>query len=90
MRPALRFSTVQVKGVIEKVRSRVLEWALDLEAKGVLGEGMTFTSSEKQTVQQQHYHFGDVSGSQIQIGSIALTRPRLKQAVIRRLRCRSD
>ena len=68
MRPALRFSTVQVQGVIEKVRSRVLEWALDLEAKGVLGEGMTFTQQEKQTV-QQHYHFGDVSGSQIQIGS---------------------
>lgn len=64
MRPALRFSNVQVQGVIEKVRSRVLEWALDLEAKGVLGEGMTFTQQEK-----QHYHFGDVSGSQIQIGS---------------------
>lgn len=68
MRPALRFSTVQVHGVIEKVRSRVLEWALDLEGKGVLGEGMTFTQQEKQTV-QQHYRFGDVSGSQIQSGS---------------------
>ena len=69
MRPTLMFSAVQVQGIIEKVRSRVLEWALDLEAKGVLGEGMTFTQQEKQTVQQQHYHFGDVSGSQIQIGS---------------------
>lgn len=69
MRPALRFSAVQVQGIIEKVRSRVLDWALDLEAKGVLGEGMTFTPRERQTVQQQHYHFGDVSGSQIQIGS---------------------
>lgn len=69
MRPALRFSTVQVQGIIEKVRSRVLEWALDLETKGVLGEGMTFSQEEKQMVQQQHYHFGDVSGSQIQIGS---------------------
>ena len=58
MRPALRFSTVQVQGVIEKVRSRVLEWALDLEAKGVLGEGMTFTQQEKQTV-QQHYDRAD-------------------------------
>ncbi|WP_167509255.1 hypothetical protein [Pseudomonas oryzihabitans] len=69
MRPALRFSTVQVQGIIEKVRSRVLEWALDLETKGVIGEGMTFSQEEKQIVQQQHYHFGDVSGSQIQIGS---------------------
>lgn len=35
----------------------------------VLREDMTFTQQEKQTVQQQHYHFGNVSGSQIQIGS---------------------
>ncbi|WP_447754540.1 AbiTii domain-containing protein [Pseudomonas nicosulfuronedens] len=69
LRPALKFSTVQINGVIEKVRSRVLEWALDLEEKGVLGEGMTFSPEEKQIVQQQHYHFGDVSGSQIQIGT---------------------
>ncbi len=70
MRPVLMIHVVQIQGgVIEKVKTRVLEWALDLEAKGVLGEDMTFTPQEKQTVQEQHYHFGDVSGSQIQIGS---------------------
>lgn len=67
--PALMVSAVQIQGILEKVKTRVLEWALDLEAKGILGEGMTFTPQEKQTVQEQHYHFGDVSGSQIQIGS---------------------
>ena len=30
---------------------------------------MTFTQQEKQAVQQTHNHFGDVSGSQIQISS---------------------
>lgn len=69
MRPVISLSTVQIHGIVEKVRSRILEWALDLEERGVLGEGMTFTSQEKQMVQQLHYHFGDVSGSQIQIGS---------------------
>ncbi|ULH13055.1 hypothetical protein MF265_09975 [Serratia marcescens] len=69
MRPTLKFSTVQVQGIIEQVRSRILEWALDLEERGVLGEGMTFTQQEKQIVQPQHYHFRDVSSSQIQIGS---------------------
>lgn len=69
MRPALRFSTVQVQGVIEVVRSRILEWALDLEAQGIIGEGMTFTQQEKQTVKEQHYHFSHISGSQIQIES---------------------
>jgi hypothetical protein len=74
MRPALRFSVVQVQGVIEVVRSRILDWALDLESKGVLGEGMTFTQKEKEAVQEQHYHFGNVSGSQIQIGSHGSTQ----------------
>ena len=69
MRPVLKFSPVQVQGVIEKVRSQVLDFALDLESKGVLGEGMSFSQEEKQIVQQQHYHFQDVNGSQIQIGS---------------------
>lgn len=69
MRPVICLSAIQVHGVVEKVRSRILEWALDLESRGVLGEGMTFTSQEKKIVQEQHYHFGDVSGSQIQIGS---------------------
>lgn len=74
MRPQLCFSAVQVKGIVEKVRNRILEWALDLEGRGVLGEGMTFTQKEKQTVQEQHYHFGNVSGSQIQISSNGSTQ----------------
>lgn len=69
MHPVRVLSDIQQQGILEQVKTRVLEWALDLEAKGVLGEGMTFTPQEKQTVQEQHYHFGDVSGSQIQIGS---------------------
>lgn len=69
LRPFLSLAPVQIHGIVEKVRSKILDWALDLEARGVLGEGMTFTQQEKQTVQEQHYHFGDVSGSQIQIGS---------------------
>lgn len=74
MKPHLMFSTVQIRGIVERVRSRILEWALDLEGRGVLGEGMTFTQQERQTVQEQHYHFGDVSGSQIQIGSSGSTQ----------------
>lgn len=74
MRPHLMFTTVQIRGIVERVRSRILEWALDLEGRGVLGEGMTFTQQEKQTVQQIHNHFGNVSGSQIQISSNGSTQ----------------
>lgn len=69
MRPGLTFSAVQIEGIVETVRSRILDWALDLEGQGIIGEGMSFTSQEKQAVQEQHYHFGDVSGSQIQINT---------------------
>lgn len=69
MQPKLRFTLSQVSGIIEKVRNRILEWSLDLEVRGIVGDGMTFTQREKQMVQEQHYHFGDVTGSQIQIGS---------------------
>ena len=72
--PSLGLATVQIHGIVEKVRSRILKWALDLEGRGVLGEGMTFTQKEKQTVQEQHYHFGNVSGSQIQISSSGSTQ----------------
>lgn len=74
MRPALKFSTVQIGGLIETVRSRILDWALDLEGRGIIGEGMSFTPKEKQAVQEQHYHFGNVSGSQIQISSNGSTQ----------------
>lgn len=80
LQPALMISPVQVEGIIETVRSRVLEWALDLESKGIIGEGMTFTMEEKQVVQAQHYHFGDVSGSQIQIASSGSTQSQLQGA----------
>lgn len=74
MRPALKFSTVQIEGVIETVRSRILDWALDLEGRGIIGEGMSFTPQEKKTLQEQHYHFSNVSSSQIQIGSNSSTQ----------------
>lgn len=74
LRPALTFSPVQLEGVIDTVRSRILDWALDLEGRGIIGEGMSFTHKEKQAMQEQHYHFGDISGSQIQIGTSASTQ----------------
>ena len=74
MRPKLVFSKPQVQGIVELVRNRILEWALDLEGRGIKGEGMTFTPQEKLAVQQIHNHFGDVSGSQIQISSNGSTQ----------------
>ena len=67
--PYVSVSSAQLLAVISSARNRVLDWGLDLEGRGILGEGMSFTQQEKQAVQEQHYHFGNVSGSQIQISS---------------------
>ena len=74
LRPALVFSRPQVQGLIDHARNCVLEWALDLEGRNIMGEGMSFTPQEKQAVQEQHYHISNVSGSQIQIGSNGSTQ----------------
>lgn len=75
LRPALKFSLSQVKGVIEAVRSRILNLALDLEGKAIIGTAVGFTQEEKQAVQHIHnYHFGNVETSQIQINSDGSTQ----------------
>jgi AbiTii len=61
----------QVWGIVEAVRNLVLNWSLELEKAGVLGEEMLFTEQEKEdagTVTQQFIIqnvgvLGNVSGS---------------------------
>lgn len=74
MRPLLEFSTVQLRGVVETVRNRILDLALELEGRGILGEGQTFTQRELREVKAQHIHFGTVSGSLVQIDSHGATQ----------------
>ena len=35
--------------VLSTVRNKILDWAIVLEENGIIGEGMTFTESEKST-----------------------------------------
>lgn len=72
--PSLNLATVQIHGIVEKVRSQILKWALDLEDRGVIGDGMSFTQQEKLAVQEQHFYISNVSGSQIQISSNGSTQ----------------
>ncbi len=37
----------QVAAIIDAVRTRILEWALQLEEEGIIGNGLTFSESEK-------------------------------------------
>lgn len=67
------FSITQGKRIVEAVRNAVLEWSLNLEEEGILGEGMRFTEEEKVSAQEIHItnNFnGDVSRTQIQQNTV--------------------
>ncbi len=65
--------------VLDAVRNRILQWSMDLEAAGVLGNDMTFSDQEKQKATGQseisigsisnfHGSIGPVNSSHIQVG----------------------
>jgi hypothetical protein len=45
-----------VAGIVDSVRNRILDWALQLERQGIWGEGMTFKKEEKQAVADVTIH----------------------------------
>lgn len=67
---ALHVGRAQLQGVIEAVRNIVLDWSLKLEEDGIVGDGMTFSSEEKQLASSRPYHIEtyieQMSHSQIQ------------------------
>ena len=61
---ALHFSKHLLKSIIDKVTNCLLEWTLELEKNGILGENMTFSKSEsasaKELSQQINNYYGPV------------------------------
>ena len=85
--PTRIIAVSQVAGVLDAIRNAVLAWALRLEANDIIGDGMTFSTDEKQKAAQamsvQINHFsgimGNVSGGTIQIGDYAWIHRQLKE-----------
>lgn len=69
MQPVLSFSASAFVKVLDCVRNRVLQWSLDLESAGVLGDGLSFTPVEVQAAQQVTHNtitIGTMNNSQLQ------------------------
>ena len=47
LKPSLHFANSQARGILDAVRNAILKWSLELEKKGVHGEGLTFSPQEK-------------------------------------------
>jgi AbiTii-like protein len=72
LKPSLHVSVAAVEGILDKVRDVVLNWCLDLESKGILGEGITFSEKDKQNAAGNYtvHYYGAVGTSQIQQGTV--------------------
>lgn len=63
----------RLSNIVDSVRNAILNWALELEDNGILGDGLSFSESEKEAAASHSYNinnfFGDVSGSNLQQAS---------------------
>jgi hypothetical protein len=70
LQPSLHVPYTEIVGILDTVRNNLLQWALELEQKGVIGEGMTFSKEEKSAATQVTYqitnNIGSMSHSQLQ------------------------
>ena len=69
--PKLHINPGEIFGIVETVKTVILNWALQLEQDGILGEGLTFSPNEQEKATNSHaYHvnnfYGPVGQSQIQ------------------------
>lgn len=78
LEPTLLVSDAQIHGILEAVRNEVLNWALDLETKGIVGDGMSFSKEEKAVASQITYqvtnNIGSMQNSQLQQDSAGATQ----------------
>ena len=54
--PTLMVPDTEIVRILEAVRNKILEWALELEKNGIVGKGMTFSTEERQVADQVTYH----------------------------------
>ncbi|MGI9100965.1 MAG: hypothetical protein ACR2IF_00845 [Terriglobales bacterium] len=54
LQPSIYLNASQLKAILEAVRRRVLQWALDLESAGIRGNGVSFTVEEKEKAQSTY------------------------------------
>ena len=64
--------------ILEGVRNEILNWTLDLETRGIVGDGMRFSTEEKQAASQINYqivnNIGSMQNSQLQQDSSNATQ----------------
>lgn len=70
---ALQVPVTRVTAILDSVRNALLRWALQLEADGIAGEDLSFSTEERKAAERQSYSlnnfYGPVGTAQIQQNS---------------------
>ncbi len=69
--PVLLVSDAQFYGILDAVRTTVLEWALKLEERGISGENLSFSEHEQKAASHIVFNIGSMAHSQIQTDPVA-------------------
>ncbi|WP_147474295.1 hypothetical protein [Pseudomonas ficuserectae] len=72
--PVLHLPVHQLVRIVDVTKTKIMDFALDLEARGILGEGIRFSKAEEQLAQSITYHTINIQrmdNSQIQQASDA-------------------
>ena len=87
MVPTLIVDRSQLFGILDAARNEILNWSLELESRGILGDGMSFSSEEINKAESVTYNIqsfkgilGDVSSSNVQIGDYSSIHDALKES----------
>jgi hypothetical protein len=85
MVPTLIIGKSQLIGILDAVRNEILNWSLELESQGILGDGMSFSTDEvnkaKSIINIKSFTgiLGDVSSSNVQFGDYSSIHNSLKE-----------
>ena len=63
----VELSATAIGDILEKVKNTVLEWTMKLENEGILGDGMQFNSTEKETAKRIPQAVNNYYGSNINV-----------------------
>ncbi|MDD2946261.1 MAG: hypothetical protein PHG15_10845 [Acinetobacter sp.] len=58
--PFLSISKTDISNILSTIRKAILDWSINLEKQGIIGEDYIFTAEEKQMTHNVNYHIGSV------------------------------
>ncbi len=78
LEPSLLVPQTEIVGILDAIRNEILNWSLDLESRGILGNGMSFTKEEKMAASKVTYqitnNIQNMNNSQFQQDSAGATQ----------------